>query len=146
MGVHEAEFRRRHAQLDAVLRDAQIARQRQLQTAADRVPRQHRERRQGERFEGFDRFGERVRDELLRTLFELLVGDLADVIARGEHPVRARQQHAARLRVERGEFGQRGADGVEDGVVERVALGGVGDRQAHHPLRRLVDQELAVGH
>ena len=65
-----------------VLGDAQVAGQRELQAAADRVAGQHRERGVGERLQRVDRFGERVRDEALGALLELLVGDLADVIAR----------------------------------------------------------------
>ena len=121
-----------------------------------------RERGKRECLERIDRFGEGVRDEPLRALLEFLVGDLPDVVAGREHPVGAGDDHAARgrlllgsararLRAGRGpqpagrEPGQRGGDRVEDAVVERVALFGVGDRQAHDPLGRLVEKQLATG-
>jgi hypothetical protein len=42
------------------------------------------------------------------------------------------------------EAGERGRDAVEDRVVERVALGRVGDRQAKDAVRRPVGEDLAV--
>ena len=106
---------------------------------------EHRERRKGERLERVDRLRERMRHEPLGALLELLVGDLADVVAGREHPVRARHEHAARLRGGVGQLGERRGDRVEDRVVERVALGRVGDRQAHHARGGLIEEQLAVG-
>ena len=68
--------------LIALLRHAQVAGQRELQAAADRVTREHREGGVGEGLQRVDRFGERVRHEPLGALLELLLWDLADVIAR----------------------------------------------------------------
>ncbi len=81
MGVDESELGRGHAQLDALLGDAQVAGEGQLQAAPDRVPGEHREGGIGEGFKCVDGFCERVGDELLRSLFELLRGNLPDVIA-----------------------------------------------------------------
>ena len=64
--VHEPQLRRRHPQLDAVRGHPQVACQRELQPAADRVARQRRQRRPRERLERVDRFGERVRHQRAR--------------------------------------------------------------------------------
>ena len=63
--VHQPELRRRHTELDALLRDPDVAGERQLQSPTDRVSRQRRQRRPGERLECLDRFRERVRDQAL---------------------------------------------------------------------------------
>ena len=144
MRVDEAELRGRHAELDALQRDAHVACQRELEPAADRVAGERGHRRVGKRLERGDRFRERVRDELLRALFELLVGNLADVIAGREHAVRAGEHQAACRRCRRAQLAQRRGDRVEDRMVERVALRRVGDREASDILGRLVDQQLAV--
>jgi hypothetical protein len=143
--VDEAELRGRHPQLDAREGDAQVTGERKLEPAADRVPGEDCKGGIGEGLERVDRFGEGMRDELLRALFELLGGDLPDVVAGGEHPVRSRDEDAARPRLGPAQLGERLADRVEDRMVERIALGRVRDRQPHHIRGRLVDQELAVG-
>ncbi len=88
-----------------------------------------------------------MRHEALGLFLEAPVGDLPDLVPGGEHPVCAGHDHAARLgaRGRGGELGERRDDRVEDGMVERVALGGVGDRQAGDVLCRPVDQQLAAG-
>jgi hypothetical protein len=55
--------------------------------------------------------------------------------------VRAGEQHAARVVLE---VADGRGDRVEDRVVERVALGRVGDRQAQDAVRRPVDEDLAA--
>jgi hypothetical protein len=55
--------------------------------------------------------------------------------------VRAGEEHAARTGVQ---LGERRGDAVEDRVVERVALGRVGDRQAQDPDARPVGEDLAA--
>jgi hypothetical protein len=55
--------------------------------------------------------------------------------------VRAGEQHAARGLVE---VAQRPGDRVEDRVIERVALGRVGDRQAQDAVGRPVGEDLAA--
>jgi hypothetical protein len=57
--------------------------------------------------------------------------------------VRASEEHAANavVPVERGE---RRRDRVEDRVVERVALGRVGDRQAQDAVGRPIGEDLAA--
>jgi hypothetical protein len=123
------------------------------------MPRKDRERGEGKSLERVDRFGERMRDEALRARLELIFGYLTDVIAGGEHPVGARDHHAAgvglrcgcpgadraRWVTPRRHLGERGRDRVKDRVVERVSLARVRDRQAHDAVRRLVYEQLAVG-
>jgi hypothetical protein len=55
--------------------------------------------------------------------------------------VRAGEQHAPHVI---GDVAHRLADPVEDRVVERVAPGRVGDRQAQDAVRRPVDEDLAA--
>jgi hypothetical protein len=82
-----------------------------------------------------------VRHEPLSALFELLARDLADVVPGREHPVRAGDHHAARAgRSPARELGERPGDRVENRVIQRVALGRVGDGQPDDPICRLVDQ------
>jgi hypothetical protein len=61
--------------------------------------------------------------------------------------VRAGEQHAANavaVAVAVGEAAERRRDPVEDRVVERVALGRVGDRQAQDAVGRPVGEDLAA--
>ena len=74
VAVDEAQARRRHPELGLLGGDAQIAGQRQLEAAADRVPVERGDRRVRERVERRDRLVERVRDERLRTVSELVAG------------------------------------------------------------------------
>src|SRR4051794_19387237 len=80
-------------------------------------------------------------DEPLGLLGEDRSGEVAEVVARGEHPVRAGEKDAAHAVVEPV---KRRRDRVEYRVVERIALGRVGDRQAQDAVRRPVDEELAA--
>jgi hypothetical protein len=80
-----------------------------------------------------------VRHEPLGLFGEDVVGDLADVVARREHPLRAGEQHRARV----ADVVQDGGDRVEDRVVERVALGRIGDREPEDAVRRPVEEQLA---
>ena len=89
--------------------------------------------------ERLERRGEGVRDEALGLLREDVVGDVADVVARGEHPVGAGEQDHARV----ADVVEHGRDRVEDRVVERVALGRVGDREPEDAVRRPVEEQLA---
>ena len=93
------------------------------------MARKRGERGVGERLERVDRFGEGVRDQSLGALHELLCRDLADVVTGREHPVGSGDDHAARAPLVRRrrlrQLLERGRDRVEDGVVERVALGRV---------------------
>jgi hypothetical protein len=57
--------------------------------------------------------------------------------------VRAGEEHAADAVVP-AERGERRRDPVEDRVVERVALGRVGDRQAQDAVGRPVGDDLAA--
>jgi hypothetical protein len=57
--------------------------------------------------------------------------------------VRAGEEHAADAVVP-AERGERRRDPVEDRVVERVALGRVGDRQAQDAVGRPVGEDLAT--
>jgi hypothetical protein len=66
--------------------------------------------------------------------------EVADVVARREHRPLRRDQQAARV-----ELRQRGGERVEDLVVERVALGRIGDRQPGDVVRREVQAQLAAG-
>jgi hypothetical protein len=59
--------------------------------------------------------------------------------------VRAGEEHAAHaVGVGLGAADERRRDPVEDRVVERVALGRVGDRQAQDAVGRPVDEDLAA--
>jgi hypothetical protein len=84
-----------------------------------------------------------MRDERLRLLREDLARQVAEVVARREHPVRAGEQDAAR-RVVVARAVERRRDAVEDRVVERVALGRVGDREAQDAVARPVGEDLAA--
>ena len=95
--VDEPELGRGHAKPDALLGHAQVAGQRELEASADRVAGKQRQRGVGERLQRIDRFGERVGNQALRVLLEVLVGDLADVIAGGEHAVGTRDHQATAL-------------------------------------------------
>jgi hypothetical protein len=55
--------------------------------------------------------------------------------------VGAGEEHAARAGVQ---VGERRGDPVEDRVIERVALGRVGDREAQDALARPVGEDLAA--
>jgi hypothetical protein len=81
-----------------------------------------------------------VGDEALGLLGEDLALEVAEVVARGEHAVRAGEQHAPGVVLE---VRERRGDPVEDRVVERVALGRVGDRQAQDAVGRPVGEDLA---
>src|SRR3712207_3528510 len=83
---------------------------------------------------------ERVRDELLGALGELLAREVADVVAGREQAALPGQDEAAGVE-RRDDLG----DAVQDRVVERVALALVGDRQARDVRRREVEPELALG-
>jgi hypothetical protein len=139
VGVYEPELRRGHPEQDAVGRDPQVARERELEAAADRVARQRGDGRDLAVLQRPERRGEGVRDQTLGLLGEDVVGDLADVVARGEHPPGAGQQHHARV----ADVVQHGRDRVEDRVVERVALRRVGDREPKDAVRRPVEEQLA---
>ena len=132
---------------DAVGRHPQVAAQRQLQPTADRVARQGGDGRQVRGVEGLERARERVRHEALRLLREDVVVEVADVVARGEHPLRAGEDERADLAPGAGGLPVRVADGrgdaVEDRVVERVALARVGDRQPQDAVQRPVEEQLA---
>jgi hypothetical protein len=141
VGVDEAELGRRHPELDAVAGDAQVAGQRQLQAAADRVARQRRDRRDVGRVERVDRARERVGDELLGLGGEDVGRDVADVIAGGEHPAGAGEDQRADAVAIRCPHGL--GDPVEDRVVQRVALRRIGDGHPPDPVQRRVDQQLA---
>ncbi len=91
-----------------------------------------------ERVERVERVGERLRDEPLGLLGEDVVGDVADVVARGEHPAAAREDHAARVLQRR----QLAGDRVEDLVVQRVALRGVGDRKPEDAIGGSIDDHF----
>jgi hypothetical protein len=108
------------------------------------VPGQRRERRVGKELERLDRLGEGVRHQALGLFLEAPIVDLADLVARREHPVRAGDDHAAGL-VLRGELAQRRRDGVEDRLVESVALGRICDGQARDVLEGAVHEQLARG-
>ena len=88
-------MRGRHAEPDAVGGDPQVARERELEAAADRVAGERRERRDRAGVERVERGGERVGDELLGLVGERLVGEVAEVVARREHPGGAGDEHAA---------------------------------------------------
>jgi hypothetical protein len=105
------------------------------------VARERGERRDRAGVERVERRRERVGDELLGLVGEGLVGEVAEVVARGEHPARAGDEDAAGVVVEGVE---RPGDAVEDRVVERVALGRVRDRQAQDAVGRPVGEDLAA--
>ena len=143
--VDQPELGRRHAQADAVGRDAQVAAQRQLESAADRVAGQRGHGRQVGRVEGLERARERVGHEALGLLGEDVVAEVADVVARENIPsapvsTSARTSPRSRLPV-RAAHGR--GDPVEDRVVERVALARVGDRQPQDAVQRPVEEQLA---
>src|SRR5215211_3198282 len=79
-------------------------------------------------------------DQRLGPLGELLRRYVADVVPRREDCLRARDYHAVR-----GEPRDRLGDRVEDLLVERVALGGIADREPGNAIGRLIQQELAGG-
>src|SRR4051794_39797887 len=80
--VDEPELRRRHAEADPVRGDSQVAGERELEAAADRVAGQRGERRNRARVERVERFGERMGDESLGLLGEHLAREVAEVVAR----------------------------------------------------------------
>jgi hypothetical protein len=84
-----------------------------------------------------------VGDEPLRLLGEHLAGEVAEVVARREHAVRAGEQDAPHP-VVRADAVEGRRDPVEDRVVERVALRRVGDREAEDAVARPVGEDLAA--
>jgi hypothetical protein len=101
---------------------------------------EHGDRRERERVERLDRLVERVRDQRLRAVGELVARQVADVVAGRERRPGRRDEQAACV-----EVGQRRRERVEDLVVERVALAGVVDRQPRDVIRRVVQTQLAAG-
>jgi hypothetical protein len=135
--VDQPELGGRHAELDVAAGQAQVAGDRELESAADRRARQHGERRDLQRVERGEPAAVRVRDELLGLRGEVRHVDLRDVIARGEHPVGAGEDHAANA-LRRGEHV---GDRTEDRVVQRVALRRVGNRQPQDSLCGSIDDQ-----
>ncbi len=87
----------------------QVARERELEPAADRVAVERRERRIRIGLDRVDRRGERMRDELLRLVGEHRLGKVADVVAGGEDAVLAGDRSRSARRA-----GQRLRERVED--------------------------------
>ena len=136
--VDEPELRRRHPECDRPGGDPKVAGERELEAAADRMAVQCRDR--GVRV-GLDRVDcrhERMRDEPLGLVGEHRDGlpQRADVIPGRERGPLAGDDHAAGV-----ELGQGRCEPVEDRVVERAALVGVGNRQPRDARGRLVDEQ-----
>ncbi len=75
-----------------------------------------------------------MRHQSLRLGLKPAVTQIGDVVAGGERRLLAGDDHAAGI-----ELTQGGGEPVEDRVVERAALAGVGDGQPRHAGRGLVD-------
>ena len=97
--VDEPEPGGRHPDLRVLGGQPQVAGERELQAAADRVPVERGDGRERERLERLDRVVERVRDERLGLVGELVLGQPADVVAGREHGPGGGDQQAARVQL-----------------------------------------------
>jgi hypothetical protein len=136
--VDQADLRRRHPHLHAAPRDPDVAGDGHLEPAADRVAVDRCYHRIAISLDRLDGRCERVRDERLGLLGEVLVVEGADVVAGREHRGLAGDDHAARV-----ERAERLRERVEDLVVESAALPRVVYAQACDERRGLVEDELA---
>src|SRR3954471_19775884 len=139
--VDEAQLRRRHAELGRLRGEAQVAGERELETAADGVAVEGGDGGIGEAVERLDRIMEGVGDQRLGPVGEIVTPGPPDVVARREHGPLRGQQQAARVV----ELARRLGDRAEDRVVERVALGRIADREAGDVRRGPVQPQLALG-
>ena len=137
--VDQAELRGRHAQLDAARRHADVAGQRELEAAADRVPVERGQHRVGIGVERLDRVVERVRHQRLGRAPR----SSSRRGCRGRSPAENMLPSPVSTRQRASSPPDRLGERVQDLVVERPALVGVRDLQPGDVLRRLVEQQLA---
>ena len=137
--VDDAEPRRRHPELRARRAHAQVAGERELQPAAERVPAHRGHDRHLDGVHRRQRRLERVREQLRRLLGEAAPAtQIADVVAGREDGPGAGDDDAARVELRQGR-----GQALEDRPVERVALGRVVDRDARNALGGRVDGDRA---
>src|SRR6266540_1010399 len=121
VAVDQPKLGGRHPDLHARGGESQVAAEGELEPTAERVAVERRDGRERKRLDRLDRAVEGVRHQSLRLLREYLVRNASDVVAGGEDLAYPGHDHAARLYTTV-EPRHRAGEGVEDVVVERVAL------------------------